>query len=83
MSGAHGGFDPNNKMDQLYMMSSTDSEASYSGYGGSQYSYGSGSIESCDSLLSTSTTYGSYYQSWSGKDTCGYEADTESLASTK
>ena len=80
------GFDPNSKMDQLYMMSSTDSEASYanSGYGGSQYSYaGSGSIESCDSLLSTSTTYGSYYQSWSGKDTCGYEADTESLASTK
>ena len=74
------------KMDELYARgASSDSDASYgsSCYGGSGSSqFEINSMESCDSLLSTSTTYGSYYQSWSGKDTCGYEADLESNASS-
>ena len=76
----------NSKMDEFYARAaSSDSDASigtscYGGSGSSQFSVDS--MESCDSLLSTSTTYGSYYQSWSGKDTCGYEADLESNASS-
>ena len=60
---------------------SSSSEAN-SGYSGSVYSYCSN--ESGLSILSTSTTYGSY-GSWYGGDThaSGYEADVESLASNK
>lgn len=60
----------------------TQSDAS-SCYGGSQFSYSSGSSGGV-SLISTETTYGSY-GSWYGGDThaSGYEADTESMASTK
>ena len=64
----------------------------YGTYGGnfssdesSQYSYGGASTSSfgsCTSHLSTESTYGTL-GTWTGKDTCGYEADTESLASTK
>ena len=63
--------------------SSSYSEAN-SGYSGSINSYVSGSSMDDVSLMSTSTTYGSF-GSWSGGDThaSGYEADTESLASSK
>ena len=60
---------------------SSSSEAN-SGYSGSIYSYCSN--ESGLSILSTSTTYGSY-GSWTGGDThaSGYEADVESNCSSK
>ena len=34
------------------------------------------------SCLSTESTYGSFGGTWTGKDTCGYDADTESNASS-
>ena len=66
-----------------YDGASSSSEAN-SGYSGSICSYVSGSSMDDVSLMSTSTTYGSY-GSWTGGDThaSGYEADTESLASSK
>ena len=73
-------------MDQLYAGQwdySSDSNASSgdSGQSGSTAIYSYHSDESCCTLLSTSTTYGSY-GTWTGKDTCGYEADVESNCST-
>ena len=66
----------------IYYYGDSSSSEANSGYSGSVYSYCSN--ESGLSILSTSTTYGSY-GSWTGGDThaSGYEADTESLASTK
>ena len=58
-----------------------DSSDTSSGYSfSSNQTYSSGGL----SLLSTDTTYGTF-GSWTGGDThaSGYEADTESLASTK
>ena len=68
--------------DQHYYGDSSSSEAN-SGYTGSIYSTDSASSGGL-SLFSTDTTYGTY-GSWTGGDThaSGYEADTESQASTK
>lgn len=65
----------------LYYDYNSSSDAN-SGYSGSVYSYASN--ESGLSILSTSTTYGSY-GSWTGGDThaSGYEADVESNCSYK
>ena len=59
--------------------SSSDASSCYS----SNWSYSSGQSNDDVSLLSTSTTYGSY-GSWTGGDThaSGYEADCESNASS-
>ena len=67
--------------DAHYYEGASSSSDANSGYSGSVYSSGSsGGL----SILSTESTYGSY-GSWSGGDThaSGYEADTESMASTK
>ena len=73
----------NNQWPYIYDFdnSSSSSEAN-SGYSGSVYSFCSN--ESGLSILSTSTTYGTF-GSWTGGDThaSGYEADVESLASNK
>ena len=63
-------------------MDYTDSDASSDFTWASSVSYAS-SGSAAVSCLSTESTYGSFGGTWSGKDTCGYEADTESLASTK
>ena len=47
----------------------------------SSYSYAS-SGSAAVSCLSTESTYGSYGGTWTGKDTNGYDADTESNASS-
>ena len=76
------------KMDEFYARTEGygyDSSSSSAGscYSGSIYSYNSMSSNDV-SLISTESTYGSM-GSWYGGDThaSGYEADTESLASTK
>ena len=59
---------------------SSDNSSDYS-----TYSYGGASNSSNGSTfsyLSTESTYGTF-GTWTGKDTNGYEADTESLSSTK
>ena len=68
--------------DSYYYEGASSSSEANSGYSGSVYSYCSN--ESGLSILSTSTTYGSY-GSWTGGDThaSGYEADAESLASNQ
>ena len=68
--------------DAYYYEGASSSSDANSGYSGSVYS--TASTSSGLSLLSTDTTYGSY-GTWSGGDThaSGYEADAESLASTK
>ena len=67
---------------QWYYGDTSSSEAN-SGYSGSIYSTDSASSGGL-SIFSTDTTYGTF-GSWTGGDThaSGYEADTESLASTK
>jgi len=68
-----------NANNNYYDSSSSDANSGYSTI--SLYSTGS---SACLSLLSTDTTYGTF-GSWFGPDThaSGYEADTESMASTK
>ena len=68
--------------DSYYYEGASSSSDANSGYSGSVFS--TDSTSSGLSYLSTSTTYGSY-GTWTGGDThaSGYEADAESLASTK
>ena len=69
--------------DPYYYEGATSSSDANSGYSGSILSYDTDSSGGI-SLWSTDTTYGTF-GSWTGGDThnSGYEADTESLASTK
>ena len=63
-------------MDKYGQYGQSDSSDSC-GYANSDMTFNS---ESCDSLLSTESTYGSY-RTWTGKDTNGYDADVESNVS--
>lgn len=68
---------------EIYYYGDSSSSEANSGYSGSVFSTDSASSGGL-SIFSTDTTYGTY-GSWYGGDThaSGYEADVESLASTK
>ena len=66
--------------DKETMASSDESYASDFTYASSVSYASSGSA--AVSCLSTESTYGSFGGTWTGKDTCGYDADVESNASS-
>ena len=68
-----------NNYDGQWVYGSSDESSTYSWASSVSYASSGSAAVSC---LSTESTYGSYGGTWTGKDTNGYDADTESNASS-